>query len=302
MALSSADTGAGGRGSGPVSASVPGSAAAPGSPARPTPALGPISRFSELDGTVHRILLIEDDSGDALIVRELLADTDLRVELRWTQTLAAAVAELGRCAADCVLLDLNLPDGAGPSLVSAVQSACPTAAVIVLTGVSDSQSGIQAVANGAQDYLLKGQIDAPLLHRSIRYSLHRKQNEHANAQLLRNRLRAQENRRLERGLLPVPLLRSPGITAATRYLPDREGGLLGGDFLDVVQTAESTVHAIIGDVSGHGPDEAAVGASLPDRLARPGAGRPPRSRPARPARPDPQCREPIRGCSRPAAS
>jgi serine phosphatase RsbU (regulator of sigma subunit) len=258
----------------PVTVPAPGQAAAPVPAAAPAAAeewhaiedpaqyLGPTSRFSDQNGPVHRILLVEDDSGDALIVRELLADTDLRFVLCWKATLAEALVELSDQPADCVLLDLNLPDGLGPSLVSSVQSACPEAAVIVLTGLSDSHSGIQAVANGAQDYLLKGQIDAPLLHRSIRYSVHRKQNEHANAELLKNQMRAQENSRLERGLLPVPLLRSPGFAAATRYLPAREGGLLGGDFLDVVQTDENTVHAVIGDVSGHGPDEAAMGVSL----------------------------------------
>ena len=224
--------------------------------------LGPASRFSDPGGVIHQILLVEDDSGDALIVRELLADTDLQFELRWKKTLAEALADLEAQPTDCVLLDLNLPDGVGPALVSAVQGASPAAAVIVLTGLSDSHSGIQAVANGAQDYLLKGQIDAPLLHRSIRYSVHRKQTENARTQLRVNQMRAQENRRLERGLLPAPLLRTPQISAATRYLPARAGGLLGGDFLDVVQTDDHIVHAIIGDVSGHGPDEAALGVSL----------------------------------------
>ena len=216
----------------------------------------------EGDGVVHRILLIEDDAGDALLVEELLADTELRFVLRWRQNLADALADLAEEATDCVLLDLNLPDASGTPFISAVQSARPAAAVIVLTGLADSQAGAQAVANGAQDYLLKGQIDAALLHRSIRYAVHRKQAELANAELRENHIRAQENSRLERGLLPAPLLDSPRLTATIRYLPAREGGLLGGDFLDVVQTGPDTVHAIIGDVSGHGPDEAALGVSL----------------------------------------
>ncbi|HEV2638567.1 MAG TPA: SpoIIE family protein phosphatase [Actinocrinis sp.] len=222
----------------------------------------PVRPLPEGDADVHRILLIEDDAGDALLVEELLADTGLPFTLRWKQTLAQALADLAEQSADCVLLDLNLPDASGTPFISAVQQACPAAAVIVLTGLADSRAGIRAVANGAQDYLLKGQIDAALLHRSIRYAVQRKQAEQASAELRENQIRAQENRRLERGLLPAPLLAAGAVTATTRYLPAREGGLLGGDFLDAVQTGGDTVHAIIGDVSGHGPDEAALGVCL----------------------------------------
>ncbi|MFC9330087.1 PP2C family protein-serine/threonine phosphatase [Kitasatospora sp. NPDC057015] len=210
-----------------------------------------------------RVLLLEDDAGDALLVEELLADTDLDHTLRWTPTLAQAVAELRREPADCVLVDLHLPDGSGVGLVAAVQQACPRAAVIVLTGLADSGAGgAQAVAVGAQDYLVKGQVDEHLLQRALRYAVNRKQAEQAGAELREDRIRALENARLERGLLPTPLLRGTTATATTRYLPGRERALLGGDFLDVVETPDGAVHAVIGDVSGHGPDEAALGVCL----------------------------------------
>lgn len=224
--------------------------------------LGSQRSLTDDGSTIYRILLVEDDTGDALIVRELLADTDLQYDLRWKQTLADALADLREQDADCILLDLNLPDATGAPFVSAVQEAAPSTAVIVLTGLAESHVGARAVANGAQDYLLKDQVDAPLLHRAIRYAVHRKLAERASAELRENRIRAQENARLERGLLPTPLLNSAAIAAITRYLPARDGALLGGDFMDVVQTDETTVHALIGDVSGHGPDEAALGVSL----------------------------------------
>ncbi|HSA51561.1 MAG TPA: fused response regulator/phosphatase [Yinghuangia sp.] len=210
----------------------------------------------------YRILLIEDDPGDALLVEELLADTRLGHTLRWKKTLADAVTEIQRGRPDIVLLDLHLPDASGVAAVGAVQSACPSAAVVVLTGLAESQAGTQAMAGGAQDYLVKGQVEPDLLARVLRYAMHRKQAEQANAELLENRIHAQENARLERGLLPEPLLPDPGVTATSRYLPGRQRALLGGDFLDVVQTPDGMVHAVIGDVSGHGPDEAALGASL----------------------------------------
>ena len=64
-----------------------------------------------------RILLVEDDAGDALLVEEMLADTGLPHTLRLARTLAESLAELGRGGFDCVLLDLNLPDGTGAALL-----------------------------------------------------------------------------------------------------------------------------------------------------------------------------------------
>ena len=71
-----------------------------------------------------------------------------------------------------------------------------------------------------------------------------------------------ENARLERGLLPKPLLRSDLVACATYYQPGRNLAVLGGDFFDVVETADGQVRAVIGDVMGHGPDEAALGVHL----------------------------------------
>ncbi|MFD8075071.1 PP2C family protein-serine/threonine phosphatase [Streptomyces sp. NPDC059718] len=212
--------------------------------------------------THHRILLVEDDAGDALLVTEMLADTSLRYTLVWHKTLADACFELSARAADCVLLDLHLPDAAGPGAVAEIQRADPNIAVIVLTGLAEGQAGSEALATGAQDYLVKGKVEPELLQRAVRYAVQRKQAERAGADLQAGRLRAQENARLERGLLPQPLLATPAVTATSRYLPGRESALLGGDFLDVVQTDDGRVHAVIGDVSGHGPDAAALGVCL----------------------------------------
>jgi serine phosphatase RsbU (regulator of sigma subunit) len=221
-------------------------------------AAGPHDRQAER----LRILLVEDDAGDALLVEELLVDTGLPHELHWKQTLQAALREAAALTPDCILADLHLPDSSGLRAVQALQQVYPAVSVIVLTGLAESQVGVQAVASGAQDYLVKGQVDADQLRRALSYAVQRKRAELANAELQLNRMRAQENARLERGLLPTPLVTSAAITATTRYLPGRDHALLGGDFLDVVQTPDGTVHAVIGDVSGHGPDEAALGVCL----------------------------------------
>ena len=247
----------------PTTSTIPG-VRGPSGPRRASvgPAWSTVSDEPSTEAESHRILLVEDDAADAVLVEELLADTRLDHVLTWVQTLAAAVQEIGRQAPDCVLLDLHLPDAHGIAAVRAVQAACPDAAVIVLTGLAETTAGSAAVTNGAQDYLVKGHVEPELLNRVIRYAVHRKSAERSNAELRENRLRAAENARLERGLLPEPMVHDTDIVITTRYLPGRERALLGGDFLDVVQTLDGMVHAVIGDVSGHGPDEAALGVCL----------------------------------------
>lgn len=210
--------------------------------------------------TLTRLLLVEDDEGDALLARELLADGRDRVELVWVRSLGAAMTVLAD-GFDCVLIDLGLPDAQGLDALRAILTASANTAVLVFTGHDDEERGIEAVAAGAQDYLLKGRVDAWALTRSIRYALERKRAEEHQRELYASEVRAAENVRLERGLLPKPWLTDPAIRVATRYQSGRDG-LLGGDFFDVVETADGVLHLLIGDVSGHGPDEAALGVCL----------------------------------------
>ena len=138
----------------------------------------------------------------------------------------------------------------------------PEAAVVVLTGMADEELGEEAVRAGAQDYLVKGDVTGKMLHRVIRYAMERRRWDEAQRQLHAARVSAQENARLERGLLPSPVLGDTRLTVATRYRAGGEHRLLGGDFYDVVQSRDGWVHALIGDVCGHGPSEAALGVCL----------------------------------------
>ncbi|MET8705081.1 PP2C family protein-serine/threonine phosphatase [Streptomyces californicus] len=210
----------------------------------------------------YRILLIEDDLGDALLVEELLNDTGLPFELTTRTTLAEARTELATSEADCILLDLHLPDVSGIDALTAVRALAPHTAVIVLTGLSEAQAGTEAMAAGAQDYLVKGKVEPDLLHRTLRYAVHRSQTERANSQAQAARQRAEENARLERGLLPQPILDTSTVRVTSRYFPGAALALLGGDFLDVVEGDDGLLHAVVGDVSGHGPDAAALGVFL----------------------------------------
>ncbi len=141
-------------------------------------------------------------------------------------------------------------------------AAAPGAPVVVLTGLAEESAGLAAVAAGAQDYLIKGQAPPDVFGRAIRYATQRKHVEQASAALQRSALVAEENARLERALLPTPLIRTSAFDMVTRYRPGRADALLGGDFYDVVETSDGIVHAVIGDVCGHGAAEAAIGVCL----------------------------------------
>jgi serine phosphatase RsbU (regulator of sigma subunit) len=133
---------------------------------------------------------------------------------------------------------------------------------VVLTGLAEESAGLAAVAAGAQDYLIKGQAPPDVFGRAIRYATQRKHVEQASAALQLSALRAEENARLERALLPTPLFRTGAFEMVARYRPGRANALLGGDFYDVVETSDAVVHAVIGDVCGHGAAEAAIGVCL----------------------------------------
>ena len=209
------------------------------------------------------LLLIEDDRGDALLVEELLADTGLNAEVSWVPTLAAAEEQLDRVRPDCLLLDMNLPDATGLAALDHITRRDPTLPIVVLTGLTDEHFAVSAVSAGAQDYLVKGHVEPDMLLRAVLYAVERKRAELTAVDLAASQLRTRENARLERGLLPSPLLLDdPGVDIVARYRPSRENALLGGDFYDFVQTADRTVHVMIGDVAGHGPDEAALGVAL----------------------------------------
>ena len=177
----------------------------------------------------------------------------------------------------CILLDLRpaaapRPHGRAPGDGDApgdelgtlrdVLRMAPSHAVLVLTYETDAERAADAVRVGAQDYLFRDELDGAVLSRAVRYAVERKRADLAQRQLTESRMLAQENARLERGLLPTPLLDGSDLRFAACYRPGRSRALLGGDFYDTVRTPDGTVHAMIGDVCGHGPDEAALGVEL----------------------------------------
>lgn len=208
-----------------------------------------------------QLLLVEDDAGDALLVQALLAGAAPNVDVMRVETLREA-EEMLPGGLDCVLLDLGLPDALGLDGLERLRAAAPDAAIIVLTGHDDERRGVEALSRGAEDYLVKGTVDGPLLARAIRYAIERCRADRSQRELIAARLQARENARLERGLLPQALIRDARVALSTTYRPGNRRSLLGGDFYDAVELDDGTLHVMIGDVSGHGPDEAALGACL----------------------------------------
>ncbi|MET9444496.1 fused response regulator/phosphatase [Streptomyces sp. NPDC006610] len=215
------------------------------------------------------LLLIEDDPGGSPIVPELLDQAGKPIRIRTARNLTEA-ERLLTDDVHCILLDLALTAPGRPgdadddelAVLRHVLELAPRHAVLALTASGDAERGAEAVRVGAQDYLFRDELDGRLLSRAIRYAVERKRSDTAERRLAEGRMRAQENRRLERGLLPTPLLDGSPLRFAARYRPGRSRALLGGDFYDVVRTPDGTVHAMIGDVCGHGPDEAALGVEL----------------------------------------
>ena len=206
------------------------------------------------------VLLVEDDDGDALLVEELLLEVDAPVVVKRARSLGQATTLISDAA--CVLLDLGLPDSQGLQGLRQLLGIEPEAAIVVLTGQASEHLGEQAVRAGAQDYLVKGEVDGPMLHRVIRYAVERRRATEAQRELRIAQVLAQENARLERGLLPSPLLADSRLSVSARCLAGGQQHLLGGDFYDVVEAADDWVHALIGDVCGRGPAEAALGVCL----------------------------------------
>ncbi|MEV3871203.1 fused response regulator/phosphatase [Streptomyces sp. NPDC049906] len=249
-------------------------------------------------GSGLSLLVIEDDPAGSLGIPELLDAAGKPIRIRTARNLTEA-ERLLTDDVHCILLDLALTlppgarsrtpatgearpatdrtnrhentqtpkvDGTGEAdelaSLKHVLRLAPGHAVLALTASGDAERGAEAVRVGAQDYLFRDELDARLLSRAIRYAVERKRADAAQQKLTESRLRAQENARLERGLLPKPLLDGARLSFAASYLPGRSRALLGGDFYDVVRMPDGTVHAMIGDVCGHGPDEAALGVEL----------------------------------------
>jgi signal transduction histidine kinase len=122
-----------------------------------------------------KVLLVEDSAADARLLRKFLA-TVTHVELSHVECLSAALSRLRENDFDAILLDLSLPDSRGINTVKQVHNLAPKSPILVLTGLDDEETAIAALREGAQDYLVKGEIQRTWLVRAIHYAIERQQN------------------------------------------------------------------------------------------------------------------------------
>lgn len=141
-----------------------------------------------------RLLLIEDDPGDALLLKELLSESQTPFYVETAETMADALERLSDKKIDLVLCDLSLPDSHGLETFESIHFRRPKMPVIILSGLDDENLAVQMVERGAQDYLVKGRVDCYHIVRAIRHALKRVEVERALAEernLLRNVIDAQ---------------------------------------------------------------------------------------------------------------
>jgi len=139
------------------------------------------------------LLVVEDNPGDARLLREMVTGHgSLNTEFTHVESMSAAEAHLSERAVDVILLDLGLPDAQGLEAVRRAHAAAPRVPLVVMTGEDDEVLAAQTLREGAQDYLVKGQIDARGLLRVLRYAIERKSTEEARKRSENELLQAQK--------------------------------------------------------------------------------------------------------------
>jgi len=130
--------------------------------------------------SLKTLLLIEDNLGDARLLSEMLNEQiSFNTQLTRLESMTAAETYLAKHTVDVILLDLGLPDAQGLEVIRRAHAAAPGVPLVVLTGLDDESLAVQALQLGAQDYLIKGQIETRGLLRALRYAIERKSMESA---------------------------------------------------------------------------------------------------------------------------
>jgi len=215
----------------------------------------------QVAGDPNQLLLIERDESAADAVIRRLADAWPQLTVARVSGLLEAEARLGT-GIDCVMIDIDLPDGEGVDAVHQLRARYPDLPIVVLTAEGDDESGGAALTAGAQDYLGKLSSAGFSLARAVRHSVQRSRAERYARELALLRFQSAESARVQRGLMPRMLVEDPRVWIRSGYRPGDRRQVLGGDFFDVVQSSPTRLRLVLGDVCGHGPDEAALGVQL----------------------------------------
>ncbi len=128
-----------------------------------------------MEDKLIKVLIIEDNPEDFRLIKEMLKEVKSPTfELHHSKRLSDGLRCLVRNGFDILLLDLSLPDSVGLDTFFSVYEQAPEIPIVILSGFNDEETAIRAVSEGAQDYLVKGQVTSPLLSRSISYAIERK--------------------------------------------------------------------------------------------------------------------------------
>jgi serine phosphatase RsbU (regulator of sigma subunit) len=197
-----------------------------------------------------KVLLIEDNRGDVRLIQEFLGEVSgLHFELESADRLAAGLARLGKGGIDIVLLDLSLPDSEGLDTFLRVHSVVPRVPIVLLSGLNAETLAIKAVQKGAQDYLVKGHMDASQLVRAIRYAIERTRRRSAEQVLRATEVKLHMARQIQQNLFPAAAPAMPGFDiAGASYCAEATGG----DYFDYFPMLDECLGIVIADVSGHG--------------------------------------------------
>ncbi len=175
-------------------------------------------------GERTRVLLIEDNPGDARLIEVLLDEGDAHFEVEWVSRLDEGLKRLhadGPLIA-AVLLDLTLPDSRGFDTFATVNTQAPGVPVVLLTGLDDEELAMRVVRQGAQDYLTKGRVDGPLLTRAIHYAIERRRADDAlrhSEEMLRLALEASDSGVLDVDVRARTVKATAGCQAMLGYEP-----------------------------------------------------------------------------------
>ncbi|HET6882969.1 MAG TPA: SpoIIE family protein phosphatase [Pirellulales bacterium] len=207
---------------------------------------------------VLRVLLVEDNRLDAVVVKRRLEESAHEsFSVEWVESLAAALVTFARGGFDVVVLDLNLPDSSGLDSLTHLKACNAEVPIVVLTRVAEVEISVEALRQGAEDYLFKDDLSGELVRRTLRHSIERSRTRKSLADFRRLSDEFELARKIQQGLLP-------------RSAPDRFGfevggccfsaEATGGDFFDYLSLADGTLGIAVGDASGHGLGSALVAA------------------------------------------
>jgi two-component system sensor histidine kinase ChiS len=234
-----------------------------------------------MNGNAIKILLVEDNPLDARLIREIMKNARiLKFELDNVDTLSSAMVRLSSSSYSAVLADLSLPDSQGVDTFFKLHNFLPATPIIVLTGTDDEALALELLQKGAQDYLIKGQLNRNQLERSVSFALERHkildELKRSRESLAATKIELEDAlhnineeldtaRRVQRAFLPQDTCTIEGAEICALYSPT---GRVGGDLYDIIPLDDHRTAILMVDVAGHGVPAALISAMAKLSFAR----------------------------------